>query len=227
MKKSLSLITLTLLSVLTTQANAAIRITEVAPWASSGSNTAYAADWFELTNTGSSSINITGWKVDDSSNSFATAFTLNGITSIAAGESVIFIESASGAAIPTFKSTWFGTNPAPSIGFYSGSQIGLSTGGDAVNIFNASGVNQASVNFAGSDEIAPYQTFDNAAGLNNTAISLLSIVGTNGAFVALNNVNEVGSPGRVAAPVPEAESYAMLLAGLGVIGAAVRRRKAS
>ena len=86
---------------------------EVAPYASG--NTAYEADWIELTNMGSSAVNLTGWKMDDNSNSFAAGAALRGVTSIAAGQSVIFLESnASGtndAAINAgFKSAWFGSN---------------------------------------------------------------------------------------------------------------------
>lgn len=223
MKKSLPIVISTLFATFALQANANILITEVAPWSSG--NSPIAADWFELTNTGSSAVSISGWKVDDSSNSFASAATLTGISSIAAGQSVIFLESAGGAAIPTFISTWFGSNPAPLIGYYSGAGLGLGTGGDAVNIFNASGVLQAGVTFGASDALAPYQTFDNAAGLNNAAISTLSVVGVNGAFVALNNINEIGSPGTIAAAVPEPDTYAMLLAGLGIMGFVSRRRQ--
>ena len=41
-------------------------VSEVAPWGSS--NTPYAADWFELTNTGSTGVDLTGWTMDDNSN---------------------------------------------------------------------------------------------------------------------------------------------------------------
>lgn len=222
MQKPLSLIVLAILSLITVQANAAVLITEVAPWGSGSAP--YATDWFELTNTGSSVVNISGWKMDDNSNSFGSATSLTGITSIGAGESVIFTESA---ATASFLSTWFGTKvPAGlQIGNYTGSGVGLSASADAVNIYNASGVLQANVTFAASDATAPYQTFDNAAGLNNAAISTLSVVGVNGAFVASNDINEIGSPGKIAAAVPEADSYAMLLVGLGLMGFISRRRK--
>jgi len=198
MKKSLSLMALAMLSALTTQANAEIRITEVAPWASTISNAPYATDWFELTNIGSSAVDITGWQMDDSSNGTAKV-NLTGITSIQAGESVIFTENA---ATASFLSTWFGSN-APvglQIGNYTGNGVGLSTGSDAVNIFDASGVLQANVVWGSVDREAPFQTFDNAEGLNYATISLLSVVGTNGAFVAFNNVNEIGSPGQIGEP---------------------------
>ena len=51
------------------------------------------ADWFEVTNKGATPVNITGWQMDDDSNAFASAIALNGITEIAPGESVIFIET--------------------------------------------------------------------------------------------------------------------------------------
>lgn len=199
-------------------AHADIRITEVAAWGSG--NSPYASDWFELTNTGAAAVSISGWKMDDNSNSFSSAVALTDISSIAAGESVIFLESSVNAS---FLSTWFGAagKPGLQIGNYTGSGVGLSTSGDAVNIYNGSGVLQANVVFGNSDSTSPYQTFDNAAGLNNTTISQLAVTGVNGAFVALNDATEIGSPGSIVA-VPEPASFAMLLGGLGLIGAMSR-----
>jgi hypothetical protein len=204
-------------------AQAQIRITEVAPWGSG--NSPYAADWFELTNTGSSAVNISGWKFDDDSASFGSAVALNGITSIAAGESVIFMETSSPSTISSFLSTWFGANvPAGlQVGMYSGSGVGLSANADQVNIFDASGVLQAKVIFGASDSTSPYQSFDNSAGANNVTITLLSAIGTNGAHAAANDATEIGSPGVVAA-VPEPSSYALLIGGLGLVGFVARRR---
>lgn len=199
-----------------------VRITEVAPWGSTSSP--YAADWFELTNTGSAAVSISGWKMDDSTNAFGSSVALNGITSIAAGESVIFLETASPTTVgASFLSTWFGTSGGPRIGSYTGTGVGLGTGGDAVNIFDGSGTLQARVAFGASDATSPYQSFNNAAGLNNVTISLLSEVGANSAFVALNDIAEIGSPGLIAA-VPGPESYAFMLAGLALAGAIARKR---
>lgn len=208
----------------TSLAQAEVRITEVAPWGSSGNNPAipYATDWFELTNTGASALNITGWKMDDSSNGTAKV-ALVGITTIAAGESVIFTETAASAS---FLSTWFGgAIPAGlQIGTYTGAGVGLSQAGDAVNVFDAGGTLQANVSFGASDTNSPYQTFDNAAGLNNTVITQLSVVGVNGAFAAANHPIEIGSPGTIAA-VPEPESYVLALAALGLFGVIARKRQ--
>lgn len=172
-------------------------ITEVAPWSSG--NSPVAADWFEVSNTGTRAVNIAGWKVDDSSASFAAALALNGITNIAPGESVIFLETAD---LPTtkaaFLSTWFGTNVPTSlqVGSYTGSGIGLSTSGDAVNLYNSNGVLQASVTFGTAPASAPFGTFENAAGLNNVTLTQLSVAGIHEAFAAANDASEVGSPGN-------------------------------
>jgi hypothetical protein len=83
--------------------------------------------------------------MDDNSNSFSAAVALNGITTIAPGESVIFLESDTPATVvPAFKTLWFGANPPPGlqIGTYSGSGVGLSTSADAVNLYNSAGVLQ-------------------------------------------------------------------------------------
>ena len=61
----------------------------------------------------------------------------------------------------------------------------------------------------------------NAAGL--LAIAHIGSIGANGEASAF-----VGAPGEfVAAPIPEAEVYAMLLAGLGLLGFVMRRRRRS
>jgi hypothetical protein len=177
-----------------------IIISEVAPWASG--NSTLGADWFELTNVGTAAANISGWKMDDNSNSFGSAVVLNGVSSIAPGESVIFIESSPGSITSTFRTLWFGANPPPNlqVGTYSGSGVGLGTGGDAVNLYNGSGVLQANVSFGNSPTGPSYPTFDNAIGRNNTSIPALSASGINGAFAALNHSVEIGSPGTIGAP---------------------------
>lgn len=173
-----------------------VYISEVAPWSSG--NSPVGADWFEVTNGGSSALDITGWRVDDGSASFASSAALNGVTSIAAGQSAIFIEGGA-TQIANFITTWFG-GVQPSnvqIGSYSGSGLGLSTGGDGVNLFDSTGTNKASVSFGASPASAPFATFNNAAGLNNATLTTLSAVGQNGAFVAPGDAAEIGSPGSV------------------------------
>lgn len=203
---------------------AALIVTEVAPW-SSGNSPLVAADWFEVTNVSANPVNITGWKVDDSSALFTSALPLNGITTIDPGESVIFLESSASnppaTVIANFKSAWFGANvPAGlQVGTYQGSGIGLSTGGDAVNLYNAAGVLQASLTFGASDDVSPYQTFDHTAAVNNATVTRLSVAGVNGAFVAANSPTEIGSPGYAAPGVLRVTEVAAWSSGNSPVGA--------
>jgi Ca2+-binding RTX toxin-like protein len=77
--------------------------------------------------------------------------------------------------------------------------VGLSTSGDAVNLFDSHGALQANVSF-GASPSSPLATFDNSAGLNNTTISQLSAVDVHGGTAATNDANEIGSPGTIVNP---------------------------
>jgi Lamin Tail Domain len=218
-----------LFSAVSTRAN--IVITEVDPSGSSSTSNTYNADWFELTNTGSIAQDITGWKMDDNSHTFADAVAIRGVTSIAPGQSVVFVEgTASGSTDATidsaFENFWFGSNiPAGfTIGNYGGSGVGLSQTADEVNIYNASGTEITGVGFGAS---ATGVSFDNVAGIGSNSqpdplISTVSQVGVNGAFESFNAVagqpNEIGSPGVVPEP---ASASLMGLAGLALL----RRRR--
>ncbi|MBJ7471428.1 MAG: lamin tail domain-containing protein, partial [Solirubrobacteraceae bacterium] len=171
-----------------------LRVTETSPWSSG--NSSYGADWFEVTNVGAAAVNLTGYKVDDSSAAFGSALALNGISSIAPGESVIFIEGTATTAA-AFAGFWF--NDAltdPQIGTYSGGGIGLSTGGDEVNLFNALGERVTGIAFGSSTS---GRTFDNgdafgSATLPLPVISSLSVAGISGARTL---GTETGSPGTI------------------------------
>lgn len=217
-----------LAALLATPGHAAIVITEVD---AAGSGTAYGADWFELTNTGATAVNLTGWKMDDNSNSFGSSVALRGVTSIGAGQSVVFFEgNATGSTDATiaanFNAAW-GTSLVygVSIGAYGGSGVGLSTAGDAVNIFDAAGNRVTGVAFGAAPAGA---TFDNRIGLGGTTLPLptiatASVLGTGGAYTSLTTA-EIGSPGSIAA-VPEPEAASMFFAGLALTGVIARRRR--
>ncbi len=157
-----------------------LAVTEISPWSSG--NSPYMADWFEVTNTGSAPVDLTGYKVDDSSNAIATALALNGVPSIAPGQSVVFTEGTAATAA-ALKAFWEIPNVA--VGYYSGAGIGLSTGGDAVNLFDATGARVTGVSFGASTD---FVTFDNVAGLK------LSAPGINGATTV---GGETGGPGTI------------------------------
>ncbi|MCW2550180.1 MAG: hypothetical protein JWN96_4640, partial [Mycobacterium sp.] len=106
-----------------------------------------------------------------------------------------------------FAQAWFSLNALPAgflIGHYGGSGVGLSTGGDSVNVFDAAGNRLTGVAFGASPTSAPFATFDNAAGAGSSSlplpvISTFSAVGVNGAFLAKDD-EEIGSPDGAAAP---------------------------
>ena len=216
-----SALALAALAFVAPRADAALIISEVHP--SGSGNAAYAADFFEVTNTGGSSVDITGWKMDDNSNSFASSVAIRGVTSIAPGQSIILLEGdATGSNDATIKasflSSWFGANAPVGlvVGGYGGSGVGLSTAGDSVNLFDSAGNRVTGVSFGASTTGV---TFDNAAGLGSSTLPLpllgtLSVASINGAFQSPSL--ETGSPGVVPEP-----GTAMLL-GLGLLALASR-----
>jgi predicted extracellular nuclease len=171
-----------------------ILITEIHP---SGNSSSYNADWFELSNNSASAVSLVGWRMDDNSNAFANSVALRGISSIAAGSSVIFLESDAvgsndATILANFSRAWFGTSTPPSgflFGFYGGSGVGLSASTDAVNVFDAAGNLVSRVNFGSASSTA---SFDNKSGAS--PVSTLSVAGVNGASFSFNGA-ETGSPG--------------------------------
>ena len=145
MKKNLvpSMLALALTaSLLPLTAQAQLRITEVESSESSGGSALPTADWWELSNFGASAVNLTGYRMDDNSDSFALSVALAGITSIAPGESVVFFEQSGGTPLTVAGfQNWWGTGLGGSVqvGTYSGSGVGLSAAADHVNIFDSTG----------------------------------------------------------------------------------------
>jgi hypothetical protein len=198
----------------TAPAKAQIIITEVDPSGSAtsnnGYNNGYNQDWFELTNYGTSAVNISGWKMDDNHDSTSAAVALTGVASIAAGQSVVFVEdtgTTAAAVDAAFEQSWFGSNVPTgfTIGNYGGSSVGLSQSGDAVNIYNSSNVLQAGVQFGVSaagvclDNSVAQLSGTTGTGSSDPTISTNSAAGVNGAFVTTGG-HEIGSPGAVPEP---------------------------
>ncbi|UOG91352.1 MAG: lamin tail domain-containing protein [Candidatus Thiothrix sulfatifontis] len=190
------------------QATADLVITEAMPSSSA------TVDWFELTNTGASAVSLTGFKMDDSSFDLAKAVALNGIDSIAAGESAVFVEGDS-SKVTAFQSVWSGTFSGVRVGNYSGSGVGLGASGDAVAVFNSSGVEQTRQSFGAATSGVSFRW--NA---NNTAATSSAV---NDAHGSKSTGSDIGSPGQITgAPVvgtyPEVSGVSEGQAISGVVG---------
>jgi hypothetical protein len=197
-------------SVIVPAAHAGIVITEVM----SSSGTGGTPDWIEVTNDGSSAVSLTGWKMDDGSFNIAAAVALSGITSIGAGESVIFIESAGGAGIGSFRTFWGGLTNVQ-VGYYSGSGVGFSSGGDGACLFNNFGVNVNQVSFgAATTGSSFFWGWDAQGSIDPNYSAVVSTVGTIGTqvgFVSANVLGNIGSLGTaIAVPGPGLAAFASL-----------------
>jgi hypothetical protein len=126
------------------------------------------------------------------------------LTTIPAGKAAVFLDgSADGFSdttiIASFSTAWFGSGSLPTgflVGTYGGAGVGLSTSGDAVNLFDAAGNRVTGVRFSAAPTGSPLATFDNTSGLNGTtlplpAVSAASVAGVNGAFLAFNGAKSV------------------------------------
>lgn len=170
------------------------------------------ADWWEITNTGPSPVDLTGYKFDDNSFSFANSVALLGVSTISPGEAVVFLESSDAATdVPAFRNYWTGSPTGLAgvqIGTYSGSGVSLSgTSGDGLILFNGAGTIVAGpVSFpaaAGADAGKSFDAFN--------PNFHRSEVGVNGAFAASGSPSDVGSPGT--SPVPEPAAVALISIG--------------
>ncbi len=183
--------------------SAQIRITEVM----SSSGDTGTEDWFELTNFGTTGVDITDWKMDDNSFDINAVVDLKGITTIASGESVIFLEVKSKGGdpavdVPAFKTFWGSSLDGKQVGYYTGKGVGLSgTNGDGVIIFDKDSTEVTRVSFdAATEGSSFYWTYDESLNVVDTAV--VSTVGTINGTVANqvtvtsdNSLGNIGSPG--------------------------------
>ena len=180
-------------AIVASSASANIRITEV--MSSSNGLGVPTPDWIEVTNYGASAVDLTGWRVDDSSFNLAVSAVLNGVTTIGAGESVVFIESAGGAGISAFRTFWGGLSSVQ-IGYYSGSGLGFSSGGDGACLFDAGGAILSQVNFGvATSGSSFFYGWDSAGVLDSAYNGIVSTVGTIGTQVGFSSTGDTGSIG--------------------------------
>jgi len=205
-------------AAIASSASANIRITEV--MSSSNGLGLPTPDWIEVTNYGSTAIDLTGWRIDDGSFNFAVSAALSGISTIAAGESVIFIESAAGAGIAGFRTSWGGISSVQ-VGYYSGSGLGFSSGGDGACLFDTTSTILSQVSFGvATSGSSFFYGWDASGVLDPSYNGIVSTVGTIGSQVTFTSTGDTASIGTaLAVPAPGA------IALLGLAGLAGRRRR--
>jgi hypothetical protein len=193
-------------------AQAQLRITEVEPAQADGLH----QDWWELTNFGPEPVDLMGFKFDDSSAAIASSVTLSPTSLIIApGESIVFVETLT----PDLFRAWWGTglDANARVVTYTGSGLGLSGSGDAVNIWNAADTLVDSVTFG---QATTGVSFGYDLGAN--AFGGLSQLGVSGAFAAVQN-GDIGSPGIVVVPEPSSGRFVLILSGFFILARWLRR----
>ena len=168
----------------------------------SNGDTSAHGDWFELSNLGNFSVNLHGFRIDDSHQSLGQSATVTNQATIQPSESVVFVQNMTPAA---FRA-WWGTNlpSTTQIIAYNGSGQGLSGTADSVFVWNAVATDAngyvASASFTtasngvsfGFDPYAP----NNLGFYGDIGSGGLSTNGMNGAFAAVVG-GDIGSPGTI------------------------------
>lgn len=202
-----------LISLPSANSQVLVRITEV--MSSSGTVTGQQTpDWFEITNFGNSAQSLSGWKMDDNSFNILNSVNLIGVTSIGAGESVVFIEDSTGANVTNFRNYWGGL-AGIQVGYYGGSGVGLSSASDGVVVFD--GTNEMNrVSFGAATTGFSFNFGYDGSGVLNTSANALSAIGMFGVTTVTSTYgtgttafSNTGSPGVV----PEPSSASLMLLG--------------
>lgn len=190
-----------------------LRITEVMSSPASGG--APRGDWWELTSFESQTVNLAGWRFNDRGGGLADPYVLPAGMSIGPRESLVFVESLTPAE---FRAWWGANNVSASVQIhqYTGSGLSFSASGDQLTLWDAS-VTDANdfvsrVNFGVASPGVSFN-YDPVSG----TFGSLSQPGVNGSFVAAAGV-DVGSPGRVLAPVVSPMLTAHIVSGMLRIG---------
>lgn len=151
----------------------------------------------------------------------AQATTFTQVTPLTATPSVHVFAPASGSFFDTYNFS------VSSASLLSGAANNLPLSLGFLNVLNITGL---TVNVWDNHHPSGLTNFGSFAGNNNTYTFNLPAAGDYHVDITGTATGLAGGSYAVtlsAAPVPEPETYAMLLAGLGVMGAIARRRKAA
>lgn len=201
-------------------ADGGIQITE---WMYNGNGA--TGEYIEFTNLGASAIDFTGWSFDDDSRSPGVT-SLSGFGLVAAGQSVLLTE----AAAADFRAAWGLASSVKVVGA-NAANLGRA---DEINLFDASGALIDRLSY-GDQTLAGTVRAQNRSGNPLSLADLSPQAVTTGWVLAsagdafgsyASTLGDLGNPGSfaVAAPIPEPSTYALLLAGLGVVVTVARRR---
>ena len=200
-------------------------------------------DSFVTVFTNSSAANIDGFKFAGSGTNLNSSYGIDNALYMVDMQNWGSNSGLSGSAIDTFLTAWNGTDYAmfsPSLTFSLASNEPFSLNGlDLVMWQVGYGETEAIItgNFVGGGSITHSVALDDTASNSNirigndfihydltrfTNLASVTITKDTTNFLAIDNIN-VTLPDPVS-PVPEPETYAMLLAGLGLIGVMVRRQ---
>lgn len=174
-------------------------------------------EFIEITNVGTSAIDLAGWSFDDDSR-IPGVFDLSGAGVVAAGQSVLLVEATAAA----FRAAWNLDSSVVILDQYT-NNLGRA---DEINIFDNNGLlvdrlTYGDQVFPGSprtQNVSGWTTFDNL-GANNASGWFLSGFGDlQGSYFSQNG--DLGNPGVYIIPAPGAAA----LMGLGALVATRRRR---
>ena len=196
LKTSMRLYSAIVIFLTIVSAHANLVITEVMAASRHTSNAIVDGDWWELTNTGTSAINLSGYKWDDTPTPTGPTVSTFPNVSIAAGESIIILQEAA-ANVSAWKTTWglsttqvINNDQTAAMGGEAFS--GLTATGDEVNLYDPTGQLVASINF-GASTAGLSQAFHP----DGTAIyGLSSVNGRQGAYLSTQVLNDTASPGN-------------------------------
>lgn len=181
-----------ILSALLVPVSAQLRITEVMS-DSQHDDPRADGDWFEITNTGTTSVSLAGYSFDDESAQIGASGPFPAIT-LAPGNSLIVLRE-SFFDVPTFRTLW---NIDPSVQILSETQLtsfpGFGAAGDEVYLFNGTGSSSSIVDsflFGQATQGFSFARFNNGQAVPGG----LSSDGVFGAYRSDDTSEDVASPG--------------------------------
>lgn len=176
-----------------------LAVTEVHSAASLATAPFVHADWWELTNYGAESVDLTGWLFNDTTGGTTTGVVTLPSMVVAPGESVIFAEGLDDVG---FRAWWgAAVGAGVRIHSYAATGIGLSSSGDGIRLWRPG---------AAADAIPVVSVDFGAAGTNTASfvpdpvtgqLTGRSVAGVGGAALAVDGL-DAGSPGVSPAAIP-------------------------